>query len=464
MFPILPIAQFSNAHFVRLFGLLLVSFALLAFTGCGDDDPKPKKVKLATELLVELETLQVSDTPTLENIQPYSDALVLHEYRVSKVLNGDAKLAGSTVRVAHWAIIGEKPQALKVTIGDVRKTTLVPFDSVYRLNNEKLVDTLEISEDDNILTYLDLGQSTDLPSLPENIRYYYGLSKGHRIETYWKTRGQIKLIVMGTSHAETGVDAKSLYADENTEYPCAFNLSQAGSSYDLQKLLMEDYILPLPALEWVVWGISPRIFNTLNAGDIRHAKFINSPGHQFDRKHWKNLWPVSSTAREDRISFDTLKDLRTSRRDLWGGCPKLIADGFGIPEPSPSLRKDLVEKFRKVEFHWNEPAWSHFASLVEQFEKKGVRVCLFTVPFHPVSLGQPAVDDDKTDLKSYRQLVNRLAGLAKKHPGVLFEDIGNAGKHEFMHEDFADHDHLNERGAAKLTSRILGLMEQSASK
>lgn len=49
-----------------------------------------------------------SEAPTLEEIAPYRDALVVYEWEVLRVLDGE--LAEPRVRVAHWAVLGGEPQ------------------------------------------------------------------------------------------------------------------------------------------------------------------------------------------------------------------------------------------------------------------------------------------------------------------------------------------------------------------
>jgi hypothetical protein len=67
--------------------------------------------------------LAASAAPTLEEILPYQDALVFHEYEVLEVLDGD--LGEPRIRVAHWALLnGESRPRAAGEVGEVVELTL----------------------------------------------------------------------------------------------------------------------------------------------------------------------------------------------------------------------------------------------------------------------------------------------------------------------------------------------------
>jgi len=70
---------------------------------------------------------------------------------------------------------------------------------------------------------------------------------------------------------------------------------------------------------------------------------------------------------------------------------------------------------------------------------------------HPVSAGQPCADDDGTAREAYDELVAKMKALDKKHPNFYSIDVNNKGEHNLKHKDFNNFDHLNTKGAKKLT-------------
>ncbi len=87
-----------------------------------------------------------SHVPTLEEIVPYREALVMHEYEVLEVLAG--QLGDETVRVAHWAILGGRLQSsAERERGEEDRIALESFDRNPQVENIYLSDTLEIDLD-----------------------------------------------------------------------------------------------------------------------------------------------------------------------------------------------------------------------------------------------------------------------------------------------------------------------------
>jgi hypothetical protein len=96
-----------------------------------------------------------SDLPTLEQITPYREALVLHEYEVLRVLDGT--LDASRVRVAHWAILDGTPlpgPAAHAPGAELR-LALEPWAENPQVHALYLSDTLDL--DPQVPVFLDVG-------------------------------------------------------------------------------------------------------------------------------------------------------------------------------------------------------------------------------------------------------------------------------------------------------------------
>jgi hypothetical protein len=87
-----------------------------------------------------------SHAPTLKEIVPYQEALVMYEYQVLEVLGGE--LGDETVRVAHWGILAGSPQPiLEREEGDEDRLALEPLERNPQVENTYLSDTLELRLD-----------------------------------------------------------------------------------------------------------------------------------------------------------------------------------------------------------------------------------------------------------------------------------------------------------------------------
>jgi hypothetical protein len=96
----------------------------------------------------------VSAIPTLREISPYRQALVVFAYRVDEVLAGDDP--GPRVRVAHWAILdGETLPIARARPGAAARLDLEPFTANPQLESHYLAD--DLGGDAGLPLYYDLG-------------------------------------------------------------------------------------------------------------------------------------------------------------------------------------------------------------------------------------------------------------------------------------------------------------------
>ncbi|MGI9432456.1 MAG: LamG-like jellyroll fold domain-containing protein, partial [Myxococcota bacterium] len=109
------------------------SAARSALSRVSDRQPVPR-------VRVKAKLKETSAPPTLAQIAPYREALVLHEYVVVR-----GALEGETVRVAHWAILDGADQDVKSRVGKKRKLVLERWDHNPQVESTFISDTLEPS-------------------------------------------------------------------------------------------------------------------------------------------------------------------------------------------------------------------------------------------------------------------------------------------------------------------------------
>lgn len=112
-------------------------------------------------IAVRAELHAVSTTPTPESIAPYTEALIVNEYKVQEVLehsgewNGPKVEAGQTIRVYQWGLMHRKPtENASLKPGAVRELTL----EAYEAHPGKL---------DEVVTAHELDLASDAPLLYE---------------------------------------------------------------------------------------------------------------------------------------------------------------------------------------------------------------------------------------------------------------------------------------------------------
>ena len=400
------------------------------------------------ELRVEL--VAKSKLPTLEDISPYREALVFYEYRLKKRLDGEFK--GKKLRVAHWAIYDNQPQPIgKAKIGSSQELELYPYQQFKELESLYTSDTLELDPD--IPLYHDIGQKI-LEDQSIEDRFDYDSILSEKMPVFWQLKDQLKLVALGDSRCESGIQAELFYGAENRKTPVAYNLAISGGSLEFQTTFVDEYLLKMPNLEWVVYQLSPRVVNR-HFERSSERELLKSDGFEFDQKHAKSLWRRSETDGKKKtvteISATPYAGAYWSERP-WGW--KYRNDVWQNPE---------TDDFKK-RWEISEKRWDRLEAMIDALNGRDVKILLYLSPFHPIMQGEPVVDDDGTTQKGYRELIDRLRKMEKQFPNLVFVDLIQGGNHDFAPEMFKDLDHLNARGATKLTQELEKVRQRNTKK
>lgn len=93
-------------------------------------------------LELEARLLASSEIPTLKQIEPYRQALIVNEYEVKRMIRGE--YATPKIRVAHWGILDETTQPIaRLATGQDVKLLLEPLVDQPQLADQYTNNTLE---------------------------------------------------------------------------------------------------------------------------------------------------------------------------------------------------------------------------------------------------------------------------------------------------------------------------------
>lgn len=96
-------------------------------------------------LVVNARLLEVTPTPTLEEIAPYTQTLVVYRYKLEKVLEG--AYSEKHLLVAHWGIVNGETIDMPMNIGDQVRLELEKYENRSELEGERLVMDLSNMHD-----------------------------------------------------------------------------------------------------------------------------------------------------------------------------------------------------------------------------------------------------------------------------------------------------------------------------
>lgn len=423
----------------------LLIYGLLVLVGCNRE--REARVPGA-ELQVEAVRLAVSKLKTPEDVVPYDDALVWHEYQVKKVRHGTCE--SPKIRVAHWSVAGGKAVPVEAELGQKVTLSLRPYEENPGLEDVAQSDDLDVTED--LPRFLDLEQTLQVETTPEALRMDYSGFFSEQMTLYWELRAQLRLVAMGNSLVTKGVATRMFHLPENSGTPVALNLAPAGANNAMQCLVVREYVMPLPRLEWVVWGVSPRQFNARREDPRKLEEFLASPGRSFDEENKATLWPLEG--RPPTVTVEALRKLGVSNFDMWGWEGRKKGELPELNEPD-KLNAYVEKMFGSVNFEWSGERWQEFVATIKALNARGVKVLLLTTPIYPMSKDMPAADPDLTPHEAMADMVKRLEALDKELPLSWFHDYNQGGRHDFGHDEFYDADHLNRSGSFKLTERLV---------
>lgn len=145
-------------------------------------------------------------------------------------------------------------------------------------------DTLALNPD--LPLYHDAGQKI-LKNRSVEERYDYDSIFSEKMPVFWRLKNQLKLVALGDSRGEAGIQAEMFYGEENRKTPVAYNLAISGGLLEFQEIVVDKYLLKLPNLAWIVYQMSPRAVNRYfeHSADRR---LLRSPGFAFDSKACQN--------------------------------------------------------------------------------------------------------------------------------------------------------------------------------
>ena len=397
-------------------------------------------IDISDPIRLKVKLLAKSKIPMLTDIAPYRDALVFYEYSVQKRLEG--KFKGKKLRVAHWAIYDNQPQAIgKAKIGSSHTLHLYPYQQFSELESLYTSDTLALDLDTPI--YHDVGQKI-LENRSVEERYDYDSIFSEKMPVFWRIKDQLKLVSLGDSRGEAGVRAEMFYGTENQKTPVAYNLAISGGPLEFQEIVVDKYLLKMPNLEWVVYQMSPRAVNR----HFEHSadrRLLKSRGFAFDRKHAETLWQRSDEGGNKKTATEIAAIPYVS--EYWDERPwgwKFNAEVWDRPK---------TKRFRQ-RWEISEKRWNRLTSMIDALNERGVKMLLYLSPLHPIMRDQSVVDDDGTTQEGYLELVDQLKQLEAQFPNFVFVDLLQGGNHDFLPEMFKDLDHLNALGATKLTQKL----------
>ena len=433
---------------------LLTGVVGITWTARADDAGTNtlKKPKRLTTIHVHAGLVGKAPTPTLQQIAPYTDALAVYIYKVTKLHHGKLPPDTEQIAVTHWVIYRNHTQ--KITRNRPKKRvrlTLTPFENV-----KDRYQTVYLAEHEDALElplYHDVDQKIEPPP-GEKARWSYGVDVSSMFPIFFQVKDQLRLVALGDCQAYFANKAQNYMPEENLKSPVALNMCQQRSGLPFQKLLIDHYLVHLPELEWVVLTWNPRFVSAAwTEHGVKAEQFAKSSGFAHDREHAAAIWkPAEKDNRPVTVADITAKpDLaRTWMRRPWGWI-------YLSPNRHRYGPKGEVMRVQNKlgEYKFVAERWEIFEQIVATLDKRGIKLLVYTTPIHPETANQKVKDKMGIDAAGYQDQVRRMGALQKRYPKTLFfYDLNNMGDNSLDDKDFENIDHVSASGAEKVSRRV----------
>jgi hypothetical protein len=390
------------------------------------------------KIVVDAELLQKSEGMTKDRLGPYREGLVIYEWRVLKVSKG--ALTAKKIRVGHWGYYDDLPQdILNIKPGlTVKSMVILPFEHGSKLMRQaKQVDSLPEDFDANLFCHM----NQKLKAASPNDRWNYGV--GLDMRSFFTISHQLRIVAVGDSRTDYGIDPRFFSVKDNDKVPQAYNLAVGSSGLHYANLILKEYVERCPRVKWVVYGVSSRIFSRHWNG-LPGAALKSSPGYKYDQAHRDLLWNMRP---EEFVRPSKLTWGFSANWNAFKGDRRANFD-------APDAKEYLQGQCRGGRFSMDQQRLKVFENILARLQKGNIRMLAFTPPWHPYVAGAPGTDDDGTSQADYDKINEIMRGLEKKYPNFRLVDINNKANNDFKNEHFSNCDHLNPKGAEKLTKMI----------
>jgi uncharacterized protein (TIGR02171 family) len=270
-----------------------------------------------------------------------------------------------------------------------------------------------------------------------------------KMHFFWGARRNLDIVFVGSSQVLGGIDCTKLPGHTS------LNMGYAGAGVTSCSNIIRNYLLPsCPNIKLI--GMSAAIYWLNISGgegdDAWNNAITPSKGYCYDLYH--NFWRDSFPARFDEFIVQA-PYFNCSNCDTFGLCTDTGGDWGGSP---PDMN-------RESNWNWQVTNSDYIANvnaivkLIQDCAAAKVHLLMINFPESPAYKNTDHYQRLGPSWATGKAVVKQLRSLEKTYPNFHFYDAYNNGMHDYSDADAGNWNHLNPRGAAKLTTRVDSLIK-----
>jgi formylglycine-generating enzyme required for sulfatase activity len=259
-----------------------------------------------------------------------------------------------------------------------------------------------------------------------------------KLKIFWTRFPELQCIAVGSSPTYYGIDPTYITS------LITFNLATISSDPFTSYSLASNYVIPhVSNLKCLIMG--------LDAYSLPFNNYCNglprTLGYQFDEQNdfWKNGLPKEIKAKIATYDSTQWPDFYNN-----GFLKAKRSDGWGFSAIDYDTKKDKI----KFEDDTIQNCLMVFKDLAKKLSLQKTHFLVINYPENPLYKNTPYIGRLGPSREFYAKFSSWLRTLEQQNPYFHFYDANMNGDHDYADSEALDCNHLNYRGAKKISTRI----------
>ncbi|MBN1129630.1 MAG: SUMF1/EgtB/PvdO family nonheme iron enzyme, partial [Chitinispirillaceae bacterium] len=296
------------------------------------------------------------------------------------------------------------------------------------------IDPSAVSEEDD--PYRWFG-AYDLP-----LQWNGHILQAMKLRLFWHYRLSVEWVGVGSSPLHFGLFPAAMSVP-------TVNIAGLGSDMFTDVVIARDYLLPhAPRLKTIILELTPGFLNRNRLQPPRLNGLYDSKGFELDTRNdfYRNGLPpqvVNRSASFGPKDWPWVDSTGYDRSDITGiGWSQPVIDHGDYAMGDAMVQASLAE----------------LSDLADGAAAKKVHLLIVNFPENPEYKNTPMIGRYGPSHETYRQLTGWIDSLCGSNRFVHFYDANDNGNHDYANDEALDCNHLNSKGAQKLSARIDSLI------
>jgi formylglycine-generating enzyme required for sulfatase activity len=297
------------------------------------------------------------------------------------------------------------------------------------------IDPKAVSEVDNPFRWFG---AYDLP-----IQWNGHIVQARKLRLFWHARESVHCVGIGSSPLHLGMNPADMSIP-------ALNIAGLGSDMFTDAFIARDYVLPhTPNLKVIVLDLTPGFLDNNRWRAPRLNGLYDSKGYELDAKN--NFY-------RDGLPGQVISAIASFTAADWQG---IDTNGYGLDNTAGyGWGQPIIDK---ADYDMDDSmvlaSLSEISALADSAAGKKVHLLLVNFPENPEYRNTAMVGRFGPSHATYGKLVAWIDSLCARNTYVHFYDANMNGNHDYSADEALDCNHLNYKGAKRISARIDSLIQ-----